>query len=132
MMIITSVPIFALCESGPLDETPGTTVGPAYYKVDFASVYISIKKRGLNCILQGRHDDADDYNDDRCNVIIMITMAKLKIMTMLLMIWRDIKTFVKKYRNFPHQAHYKFFNKSHRSNGAPSSTFPLKQVGLTT
>ena len=33
IMMITSVPIYALCESGPLDETPGTTVGPAYYKV---------------------------------------------------------------------------------------------------
>ena len=33
IMMITSVPIYALCESGPLDETPATTVGPAYYKV---------------------------------------------------------------------------------------------------
>ena len=28
-----SVPIYALCESGPLDQTPATTVAPGYYKV---------------------------------------------------------------------------------------------------
>ena len=84
IMMKTSVPIYALCESGPLDETPGTTVGPAYYKV----------------VILHHH------NDDRWNGYNV--MAKMRIMTMLLMISRDIKTFLKSYRTFPHQASSNF------------------------
>ena len=45
IMMITSVPIYALCESGPLDETPATTAAPAYYKVVTITIPI------LRCLL---------------------------------------------------------------------------------